>query len=204
MVYLSLLPLNVRSRQVQAELRNPYEMHRTLSKAFGDDPAVWQEARCLFRIEEGARANDLRVLVQSKALPEWSRLTVGGGYFDGEPQTKEVTFHLGEGQSLAFRLCANPTVCRAGKRLGLETEPEQMHWLKRKGEENGFCVLMARAHGDEVVQFDTTNRFKATFRAVTFNGTLCVTNPERMMTALESGIGSGKAFGFGLLSVARA
>ena len=39
MLYLSRLALNPRSRQAQAEIRDPYQMHRTLSKAFpeGDD-----------------------------------------------------------------------------------------------------------------------------------------------------------------------
>jgi CRISPR system Cascade subunit CasE len=38
---------------------------------------------------------------------------------------------------------------------------------------------------------------------VLFNGTLAVTDPERFRAALATGIGSGKAYGFGLLSVAR-
>jgi len=40
MIHLSLLILNPRSRQIQAELRDPYQMHRTISRAFGEDPAT--------------------------------------------------------------------------------------------------------------------------------------------------------------------
>jgi CRISPR-associated protein, Cse3 family len=38
--------------------------------------------------------------------------------------------------------------------------------------------------------------------AVLFTGYLKVTDADRFRTALEHGIGSGKAFGFGLLSIA--
>jgi CRISPR system Cascade subunit CasE len=40
------------------------------------------------------------------------------------------------------------------------------------------------------------------FGAVLFEGRLEVTDRELFLTALREGIGSGKAFGFGLLSVA--
>jgi len=44
---------------------------------------------------------------------------------------------------------------------------------------------------------------KMTFACATFDGILEVTNPALFLHALYSGIGSGKAFGFGLLSLAR-
>jgi CRISPR system Cascade subunit CasE len=40
-------------------------------------------------------------------------------------------------------------------------------------------------------------------QAVTFDGLLRVTDPEALLAALAGGIGSGKGFGFGLLSLAR-
>ena len=40
------------------------------------------------------------------------------------------------------------------------------------------------------------------FGAVLFNGRLEVTDAERFQQTLATGIGSGKAFGFGLLSIA--
>ena len=39
---------------------------------------------------------------------------------------------------------------------------------------------------------------------VRFNGLLQVTDPEKLMQAVRNGIGPAKAFGFGLLSLARA
>ena len=45
---------------------------------------------------------------------------------------------------------------------------------------------------------------RMTFGDVVFEGRLVVTDVERFRQALADGIGSGKAFGFGLLSVAPA
>lgn len=45
---------------------------------------------------------------------------------------------------------------------------------------------------------------KITFASVLFEGLLRVTNPDAFRSALEMGIGSGKAYGFGLLSIAPA
>jgi CRISPR system Cascade subunit CasE len=44
---------------------------------------------------------------------------------------------------------------------------------------------------------------KLSHHAVRFEGILCVTNPEQFVATVESGIGSAKSFGFGLLSLAR-
>jgi CRISPR system Cascade subunit CasE len=44
---------------------------------------------------------------------------------------------------------------------------------------------------------------RMTFQSVRFEGLLTVIDPERFCQTLAAGIGSAKAFGFGLLSVAR-
>lgn len=63
-LYLSKLSLNNRSRQAQSELRDPYEMHRTLSKAFTDDHAQNAEGRCLFRVDEALEGKSIQSLTQ--------------------------------------------------------------------------------------------------------------------------------------------
>jgi CRISPR system Cascade subunit CasE len=223
MIYLSQLTLNPRSRQVQSELRDPYEMHRTLAKAFGDDKEQWEEARCLFRVEDERGA--LRVLVQSRCEPQWERLSVRHDYWLGPPRCKEFAPALQAGQVLAFRLRANPTVKRDGKRQGLYREEERTAWLHKKGQSHGFALLEVRVRdlGQEhqkqredgsnfripQLQFGIRNHQQenhthhARFSAAQFDGILRVTDPKALVNAIESGIGSAKGFGFGLLSLAR-
>lgn len=203
-MFLSKLELNRRSNQVQSELRDPYQMHRTLSKAFGDNPEVYEESRCLFRVDERADSGDPVVLVQSMVRPEWSRLTVSSDYMAAPPLVKESSPALRSGQLLNFRLRVNPTVKRDGKRLGLYREEEQISWLMRKSGICGFKVVSAVPKGSERSEFKTAEGKLSTFSSVMFEGTLAVTDPEAFLNALESGIGSAKAFGFGLLSIAQA
>ena len=113
-MYLSMLELNPRSRQVQAELRDPYQMHRTISKAFGTDD-VYIKARCLYRIDE-IQHGRLVALVQSKCRPKWENLTAENSYLAGELRMKEFSPAIKAGQILYFRLRANPSVKHDGKR----------------------------------------------------------------------------------------
>jgi len=214
MMYLSRLILNPRSRRVQREVANPYEIHRTLMRAFSDDLEEGSE-RVLFRLESG-RDGDLTLLVQSWALPDWSCLAGPElrGYLlpvsEPNPAVKEFDVWVAPGQTLAFRLRANPTARRAfddkKRRVGLNGEEEQLAWLARKAEQGGFQVISAHTGdkedvGARIKRDAETHTLKLT--AVQFDGLLRVTDPERLRQTVRQGIGSGKGLGFGLLSLAR-
>lgn len=201
-LYLSQLILNPRSRQVQAELRDPYQMHRTFSKAFGDGEGEYKSARCLFRVDESADGRTLKALVQSRVEPDWDRLTASEGYFAGDPMVKEFSTDVPEGRLLQFRLRANPAVKRDGKRVGIYKEAERLEWIRRKAEDNGFRILDARVASDGKQHGTTRENLATVHAAAVFEGVLEVTDVDRFSTALESGIGSAKGFGFGLLSIA--
>lgn len=199
-LYLSQLILSPRSRQVQAELRDPYQMHRTLSKAFGDEQGAWEAARVLFRVDEvDSRPS---VIVQSKTPPDWSSLTVSDDYLAEAPLMKELSPSLSPRQTLAFRLLSNPTVKRDGKRWGLLSEQEQLDWLKRKANNHGFRILSAGTLSQGKLRSRTAEGRETTFMAVRFDGVLEVIDADALVSALENGIGSAKGVGFGLLSVA--
>lgn len=221
MIYLSMLRLNLRSRQALSELRNPYEMHRTLSRGFGQ-AQDYANARCLYRVD--AMPGDAMpiVLVQSLCEPDWQPLEELNGYLCCAAQKKAFQPTLAVGQTLSFRLRANPTVCRDGRRQSLwEPRPvgesvteqeerlkrvEASHdaWMQRKAEAAGFEVLRCDLLRDDPVSFGTKSGQQTTLNAVRYDGQLRVTDAERLHYAIEHGIGSAKGFGFGLLSLARA
>ena len=218
-MYLSRLILNPRSRRVQREIGEPYQMHRSLMRAFADDLAEGDE-RVLYRLEQPARGGALSLLVQSWTLPDWSWLAEPGGrgYLlpVGEPNPAVKSFDpkLAPGQVLAFRLRANPTVKRTvegkKKRLALYAEGAQIEWLQRKAEQGGFRVLSARSTNEPDAggwagwqEGRHGGRHKLKLFAVRFDGTLQVADPGRLREAVRRGIGSGKGLGFGLLSLAR-
>lgn len=112
---------------------------------------------------------------------------------------------------------------KRGKRVDIRNEDEQIKWLERKGESCGFQLIKLRLNGDvpnvhagheekiegrKIVSTSNeksqTNRMRLTFGSVLFDGELVITDAERFRQTLVDGIGSGKAYGFGLLSIARA
>jgi len=129
---------------------------------------------------------------------------IDDGYFVTEPTTKEVKLALRQGQRLRFRLRANPTVKRGGKREGLLSEDEQIAWLNRKGTVHGFTVMTVYVHDQRFEVGKSGSEGEVRMFCATFDGHLTVSDPEKLLQAVENGIGSGKGFGNGLLSLARA
>jgi CRISPR system Cascade subunit CasE len=232
-MYLSKLVLNLRDWQVRRDLADCQELHRTLLRAFPDgaaDNIAGARARCglLYRVEVDRLSGTVAVLVQSALEPDWSRLPAG---YAARCAWKPITAAyeaITVGMRLRFRLRANPTrrIARArdaeetrwvGKRVQLFREEDQLAWLARKGQAHGFRLVQVRAVPDRPVsavqvapEGVVTGRRTSggqvhplTFGSVLFEGELEVTDAATFRAALVHGIGPAKAYGFGLLSVAR-
>lgn len=211
---LSKLTLNLRCSQVRAEIAKPYEMHRSLLKAFTQNGNLAQN-RILFRIESPEQNNisaGIDVLVQSQNLePDWNNLTVKENYFLIAPQTKKVNITTLPKGLYKFKLVANPTIKRNGKRFGLYKEEEQIQWFKRNGLQHGFEPVFLNCSDFTIGSKSKTFKMKDEILkseiyhyGVSFQGILRVSDSDKIIKALQSGIGSAKAFGFGLLTIARA
>ena len=227
-MYLSQLILNPQSRQVQHELADPYELHRTVSRAFPD--GVFKAERTednatniLFRVDLHPRTRIPTLLVQSRQHPRWDFLSAEKkDYLLGEndlpldienPAVKEMNLQLHEGQTLAFRLRANPTVKKdregkkQGRRVGLIHEEDQRKWLERKLESAGAALVSVNIvneqfrHGKLFTEREKEKRMN--FLSVQFDGVLQVKKPDDLVSTLFTGFGSAKGLGFGLLSLAR-
>ena len=173
----------------------------------------------LFRIEGGPEPH---VVVRSVIEPDWNYAFQNAPELlrDAEPiRFRQRTYRFDadpQKTKFAFRLLANPTMratptsppaggYRLNRKPGekrprhaLREESGQRDWLMRKAAEAGFAV-----EGGFVVTplGDVRHKEKRWF-SVLFEGTLTVADLPRFADALVQGIGSGKAFGFGLLSLA--
>ena len=204
-MYLSKLVLNPTSRRVRTELSRPYELHRTLMRAF-PSAAVGGSGRVLFRLDVDRETGAVTVLVQSVQKPDWTALDATRDFLLEPAVYKQFAPAFSADQVLRFRLRANPTVKREGKRFGLVREEEQLAWMQRKGTAGGFepvsvTTIPERAMDDKMTD-NAGNKHDLTLTAVRFDGLLRVTDPTAFNRTLEQGVGSGKGFGFGLLSVA--
>lgn len=202
-MYLTRLQLDLRSAQVRRDLADPYEMHRTLVRAFVRE-AEQIPPRILWRAEPGSPWSAPVVLVQAEEAGDWSVLAALPTYLkvNAETLTLQPEMWLHAGGRFRFRLFANPTVTRDGKRLGLTSEEAQLAWLRRQGERLGFAVEAALVSGSELLQGRKGDTRISLLKAC-FEGRLQVQEPAALMQALRSGIGPGKAFGCGLLSLGK-
>jgi CRISPR system Cascade subunit CasE len=217
-MYLSQLIFDYRNAEARTVLANAYRMHQMLSQGY-PYPRDGRNSAILFRVEQ--RGNSIPVvLVQTAQQPDWDLLPAGVLQRFAGPKDLG-TLQIGNGNHLRFRLRANPTkrlrtpsAISAGaqdqhgrleRRIGLGKEIDQAAWLERKGEAHGFYVQAMRIVPEGELRIRKQGGAPGmTFLSVLFDGVLEVRERTRFLEALRSGIGSGKAFGFGLLSVARA
>lgn len=202
-LHLSRLFINAGCKSAYRDLTYAYEMHRTVMRAFPDR----FDGRVLFRLEPPRTAPWFTLYVQSVVPADWSFLLNIEGYLArspvANPGQKQFVPAFRSGERLVFRLRANPTVKRGGKRLALFRESDQLAWLKRKLESAGAVLLDARTSAESWHRFTDNDHREAAVYGVTFDGVLEVGNPESLSKAVKDGIGSAKGFGFGLLSLAR-
>ncbi|MEN8205529.1 MAG: type I-E CRISPR-associated protein Cas6/Cse3/CasE [Pseudomonadota bacterium] len=189
------------------KLHNPYEIHRSIWQAFPEAPE--QDRDFLFRIEKRASCK-AQVLIQSHRQPleglEGIRLLA----------TKRLKLELPEvGSRLHFYLIANPIktikdehgrLDRNGEvkkcRVPLIKEGDQVEWLKRK---------LAKAATVEMLEIDKQlplnfrkNKHLGKIQTYAFRGNLRIQSSEQLCECILHGVGPAKAFGCGLLSLARA
>lgn len=168
------------------------------------------DERALFRLETPGRRGDqpTAVLVQSDTPPLWtSRVWPSGTQFD---VPKPISIEVTRGLRLRYRLRANPTVKRKvngkdnGRRDAVTGEERQLEWFQRKAATGGFRVCSCVIVDETELEFGKPDGRSLTFRSVLFEGVLEVGDAAVFTRTLRVGIGSGKAFGFGLLSIAPA
>lgn len=204
-MYLSRLILNARHPRAKSEWERPYELHRTICRAWD----AIDDSRVLFRPE----MNDprtLTALVQSLTEPDWGRLAADGDYLRDVEGPKPFDLNgLRDGMTLRFRLRCRPTKKigdkgdpNYGKRRALTETQDVIGWLQRKADDCGFALRSADF--DRVYWQDSRNgKDGPTLGGVVFDGALVATNATELRTAVANGIGAQKAYGFGLLSLSR-
>lgn len=197
-MYLTRLTLDRRNASVRRDLADAYEMHRSLVRAFVDDPDA-KPPRFLWRLEPDSGRRDPTVVVQSLAQPAWSGFETSG-YLKAQVESKNVDVDriLASGRKYRFRLLANPTVTQAGKRVGIASEDLQCQWLERQAVKAGFDVETSLVMATEMLN---VRQGDIRLRQAWFEGVLTAIDPTLLKNAIEQGVGPGKAFGLGLLSI---
>lgn len=185
--------------------RDVYDWHQAVWKAFPNRDGASRDF--LTRLDE--RNDGFRLLIVSPEIPtrpEWCPVDSW--------QTKPIPETYFGKRRYAFQLLANPTKkvtklgadgkpTKNGKRVPLRTREEYVAWMQRKAEQGGFAVeadtLRTIQQSRESFQKKGAD---GTHTAVEFQGVLTVNDPAKFHETFTRGIGSAKAFGFGLLVIA--
>ncbi|MEY9212257.1 type I-E CRISPR-associated protein Cas6/Cse3/CasE [Thermobifida halotolerans] len=224
MTWLTKIVPDLRHSQARTDLRTAGNLHRKLIRLSADlgeervaNPS--QRSGLLFRVEE-TRAG-LHLLVQSRSPLRLDRL--GPGYHDVQARDLDPFLaRLEKGGHVRYRIVASPTK-RLGRseqntrRLGLKEAPpkpkeytrplrgaEADEWWHIRAAANGLELRSAYAHAlDDARDPGTAHRSRRIRHpAVRFEGSAVVTDVDAVRAAVLNGIGRGKSYGCGLLSLA--
>jgi CRISPR system Cascade subunit CasE len=166
----------------------------------------------LTRLDEDERRGGYRLYVLSPTVPVRPAWCPDD---EGNWATKRIGARFLEGTRYRFSLRANPTKKVTpkgadglhqgqGKRVRLLDIADLRVWMERKAEAGGFVLLPGTLRitprGLEHFSIEKERRL-GTLGAVDFGGLLRVRDQNAFKDAFANGIGSAKAFGFGLLVI---
>ncbi len=199
-------------------LASPQRLHAAVESSFPSDAE--KDNRNLWRIDR--LKNTMYLLVLSNGKPDFSHIIDQFGWPGAEQKWETRNYsplmeRIESGQQWQFRLRANPVhsvkssidaetggSSQRGKVYAHVTVQQQEQWLMERAEKNGFRL---RKSSFCVVQQEVRKFFRngkpVTLGIATFEGILEVADAPLFIDALTSGIGRAKAYGCGLLTIAR-
>ena len=208
-MYLSRVELDERRNDTVRALFAPQRMHGAVERAFAGE-----RQRRLWRLDR--LHGTLYLLILSADAPDLRSIAAQfGPVAGGCAQTREydpLLSRIEAGGVWQFRLTANPTKSlpshggqERGKVLAHITVEHQERWLLERAERHGFALQPEGFAVTASRWLDFAKggaRRRVSLLSVSYEGLLQVTDAERFRRALTEGIGRGKAYGQGLLTVA--
>lgn len=199
----ALIPYDIVARPWKdGGFHDSYAWHKRIWEAFPNQAESQRDF--LTRLDD--TGSEFRLLILSPAPPARP-----GWCPESQWLSKPIAETFFQHPAYHFSLLANPTRKRVvrdadgkrkknGRREPLVTREDLLAWIARKADLNGFSI--------ESSALKTTPRPRQSFlkkgtagthTATEFSGTLAVTDPDLFLQAATGGIGSAKAFGFGML-----
>ena len=206
------MELNIRKRETMIALSSPNRFHGAIESAF-----EWDKKRKLWRID--TLNGKTYLLILSETRPELSHALTQFGNENSETPYEVAVYdklldRIEVGSVWQFRLVANPTKSindtfkkERGSVHAHITTQYQEQWLMDKASKCGFSLKQEefRKESEKWYSFKKgTDNNRVTILSVTFEGLLTVTNVELFKKAMTEGIGKGKAYGMGLLTIVTA
>lgn len=219
-MYLSHVPLNPARRTTRQLVSSRQRLHAAVLGCL--PPGHRDMGRALWRLDAGDQ-HQLDLWIVSPVPPSFEPLIEQAGW-TATPNCRTASYRrlldsIAAGQSWVFRLEANPTISirvdegARGKRIPLVKREDQVEWLLKRQAALGFRVVVGTHDSPNLSlsqrrehRFDRRRdgqKDPVTILSVRFDGVLTVTEPEALRRALTHGVGSGKGYGCGLMTLAK-
>ena len=212
-MYLSRVLLDITNRNTMRALAFPNKFHGAIESCFRDD-----RKRKLWRLDK--LGDEIYVIILSEEKPDLSlfcaQFSPSGSIWESKNYTPFLE-SLENDTIWRFRLTSCPTICfpsktkeeantdkrERGKVRPHLTIEHQKQWLINRSEKHGFKLF---SNGFDIVQsklqhFYKRDRHNITLSSVTYEGVLSITDVEAFRKSLIDGIGRGKAYGMGLMTI---
>ena len=210
-LWLTRILPDPRNRDARKDIAGAVDMHHRLMALFPDDVPSTEARRelgVLFRVETAPTGP--QVLLQSTHQPDLTLLPAGYG----AAQTKTLSpllDALRTDLTVRYRIVANP-IRKPGRTtrelynlssvVPLTGHAAEEWWL-RQAEASGLKAITVQAVPLDAARGTRRQDAQRIKHARTqFDGTAIITDPDHLRTRLVDGIGKGKAYGCGLLSIA--
>lgn len=221
-MWFSSISINLQKRMGRTLLGNRQEMHKAVLQAFPPDAVEEADGRVLWRLDSEKHRHTLYVV--SPVEPDFTHIMEKAGWVSQTWSSISYDSFLQKlrvGQQWGFRLQANPVKRQfvsggRGKILPHVTPDQQIQWLVERSGDLGFSLLdveseraLVSVTRQEDLRFSRHDknlggrRKQVTLRNVQFDGVLKVTDANMLSSTLTGGIGKGKAYGCGLLTLRR-
>ncbi len=211
-MYLTRMELDTKKRNTMKALVSPNLLHGAIEAAFPGE-----KTRKLWRIDTIGEHCYVLLLSDRKPLLKHAVEQFGVQTAGLSWETKDydkLLERIQDNTTWRFRLTANPTKCcknengNRGTVHAHNTPYHQKQWLMKRCEKCGFSVreediMVTESHWQRFYK-GNARRNPVTILSVTYEGILTVVNSESFRKTLVEGLGRGKAFGMGMLTVIKA
>lgn len=218
MPYLNKLLLNPTNSQVQTDLGNFYDLHRTLKTTLIKSG---YQNRFLFRVDYQITDKPINLLLQTEMPVDLLSGSFPSGYLLDAKLNKDISGLLNvlrQGMVLKFYYRANPVAkIRSDNKKHPSKVPlvhpttlvkeERIYqgyldWLLEKAKESGFEIIST-----DIVRTNTfiwrknSKSVSVPLFVVDYEGLLKVKDENKLYEAIVKGIGPSKSLGMGMLSL---
>jgi CRISPR system Cascade subunit CasE len=221
-VYLTRFRLNSARRATRRLLESPQSLHAAVLACFArPEDHTTATGRTLWRVDRRPQSPDIRLYISSPRPPDLTHLVEQAGWPTIDTWlTRPYTAFLDsieKGQVWAFRITANPvhngrrrSDSKDTQRFGAVTAEQQIGWLLARAERSGFAICSTTDGFRNLVLRDRLTRtFRrnkdgppVTLTMATYEGVLRVEDADQLRRVLTNGLGHGKAYGCGLMTLA--